>query len=46
MRPNPADCVFTGGIVMREDGKADLCSGLGDMAEGRITIDVPFGDLL
>lgn len=40
------DCAFTSGIVMREDGKADLYSGLGDVAEGRITIDAPFGELL
>ncbi len=46
MRPDLADCAFTGGIVMRADGKADLDSGLGDMTEGRITIDAPFGDLL
>ena len=40
------DCAFTSGIVMREDGRADLYSGLGDVTEGRITIDAPFGDLL
>ena len=40
------DCAFTSGIVMRKDGKADLYSGLGDVAEGRITIDAPFGELL
>ncbi len=41
-RPHLADCVFTGGIVMRTDGKADLYSGVGDAFEGRITIDYPF----
>ena len=40
------DCAFTSGIVMLENGKADLYSGLGDVAEGRITIDAPFGTLL
>ena len=46
MREDLRDCAFTSGIVMRPDGKADLYSGLGDVAEGRITIDAPFGDLL
>ena len=46
MRDDLRDCAFTSGIVMREDGKADLYSGLGDVAEGRIAIDPPFGDLL
>lgn len=36
------DTAFTSGIVMREDGKADLYSGLSDALEGRITIDYPF----
>ena len=36
------DCAFTSGIVMREDGKVDLYSGLSDALEGRITIDNPF----
>ncbi|GET86601.1 hypothetical protein, conserved [Leishmania tarentolae] len=36
------DCAFSSGIVMREDGKCDLYSGLGDTCEGRITIDYPF----
>ena len=40
--PDLIDCAFTSGIVMREDGKVDLYSGLGDVAEGRITIDYPF----
>ena len=40
--PNLRDCTFTSGIVMREDGKADLYSGLGDTCEGRIVIDYPF----
>lgn len=46
MQPSLVDCAFTSGIVMRRDGKADLYSGLGDVTEGRITIDAPFGDLL
>ena len=46
MLPYLADCAFTSGIVMRGDGKADLYSGLGDVAQGRIVIDAPFGDLL
>lgn len=43
------DCAFSSGIVMREDGKCDLYSGLGDTCEGRITIDYPFegcGDIV
>ncbi|KAG5510362.1 hypothetical protein JKF63_07691 [Porcisia hertigi] len=36
------DCAFSSGIVMRDDGKCDLYSGLGDTCEGRITIDYPF----
>ena len=40
--PNLVDCTFTSGIVMREDGKADLYGGIGDSMEGRITIDYPF----
>ncbi|CAD2222575.1 hypothetical protein AGDE_03885 [Angomonas deanei] len=51
--PNKAeklvDCAFSTGIVMREDGKCDLYSGLGDTCEGRITIDYPFegfGDII
>lgn len=41
-KPNLVDCAFTSGIVMRPDGKADLYSGIGDTAEGRIVIDYPF----
>lgn len=40
--PSLIDCVFTSGIVMREDGKADLYSGVGDTEVGRIVIDYPF----
>lgn len=40
--PDLVDCVFTSGIVMRPDGKADLYSGIGDCQAGRITIDYPF----
>lgn len=39
---NLVDCAFTTGIVMREDGKADLYSGIGDCEVGRIVIDYPF----
>ena len=38
----PITSAFTSGIVMREDGKADLYSGLGDAAQGRVVIDYPF----
>jgi len=41
-RPSLSDCAFTSGIVMREDGKVDLYSGIGDTEEGRIVIDYPF----
>ncbi|WP_340397258.1 DUF1861 family protein [Paenibacillus sp. FSL E2-0202] len=41
-RPNLIDCAFTAGIVMREDGKADLYSGISDAEAGRIVIDYPF----
>lgn len=37
-----SDVSFSSGIVLREDGKADLYSGLCDVCEGRITIDDPF----
>lgn len=36
------DCAFTSGITVREDGRVDLYSGIGDCEEGRITIDNPF----
>lgn len=41
-KPSLIDCAFTSGIVMREDGKADLYSGIGDTEMGRIVIDYPF----
>jgi len=41
-RPYLVDCTFTAGIVMREDGKADLYSGLGDTMQGRAVIRYPF----
>jgi hypothetical protein len=41
-KPTLVDCAFTSGIVMREDGKADLYSGIGDTEVGRIVIDYPF----
>lgn len=40
--PTLTDCAFTSGIVAREDGLADLYSGIGDCQEGRIVIDDPF----
>lgn len=45
--PNGTDLgfvTFSSGIVMREDGKADLYSGINDIGEGRITIDDPFAE--
>ena len=41
-KPHLFDCAFTAGVVMREDGKADLYSGVGDCEAGRICIDNPF----
>lgn len=41
-KPELIDCTFTSGIVMREDGRADLYGGMGDVEEGRIVIDYPF----
>ena len=41
-KPDLTDCAFTSGIVMREDGKVDLYSGIGDTEAGRIVIDYPF----
>lgn len=41
-RPQLVDCTFTSGLVMREDGRADLYGGIGDTQEGRIVIDYPF----
>lgn len=40
--PGLIDCAFTSGMVLRKDGKADLYSGIGDVQQGRITIDDPF----
>lgn len=37
-----ADCAFASGIVMRDDGKCDLYSGVGDTRVGRLVIDYPF----
>ena len=36
------DTAFTSGLVMRNDGRADIYSGLSDALEGRITVDYPF----
>lgn len=38
------DCVFTSGIVTRQDGRVDLYSGIGDCETGRIVIDNPFAE--
>ncbi|EPY41800.1 hypothetical protein AGDE_02123 [Angomonas deanei] len=40
--PKLEDCVFTGGMVLCEDGTCDLYSGIGDTGAGRIRIDYPF----
>lgn len=45
-KPNLKDCAFTSGIVLRQDGKVDLYSGVGDTAEGRVVIDNPFPGLI
>ncbi len=41
-KPNLADCVFSSGIVMQPNGRADLYSGVGDTCCGRLVIDYPF----
>ncbi len=41
-KSNLADCAFPSGIRLREDGRTDLYSGIGDTAEGRIVIEDPF----
>lgn len=41
-KPDLIDCTFTSGIEFREDGKVDLYAGVGDVYQGRITIDNPF----
>ena len=38
------DCAFTSGIEMRDDGKVNLYSGIGDCEEGRVVIDDPFAE--
>lgn len=45
-KPRLADCAFPSGIVPRPDGYVDLFSGLGDTAQGRVTIDNPFGETI
>jgi len=40
--PHLPDCAFTSGIVVRDDGKVDLYSGISDAEQGRIVIDNPF----
>ncbi|MHB8961855.1 MAG: DUF1861 family protein [Saccharofermentanales bacterium] len=41
-KPLRADRTFTSGIVMRDDGYADLFSGIGDATEGRTVMPYPF----
>lgn len=41
-RPGLADCAFASGVWLREDGRMDLYSGLGDTAQGRAVIEDPF----
>ena len=41
-KPALRDCVFTSGITVRDDGRVDLYSGLGDTCQGRAVIDDPF----
>jgi Protein of unknown function (DUF1861) len=41
-KPTLSDCAFTSGIVVRENGKVDLYSGISDTEQGRIVIDNPF----
>ncbi|WP_313639100.1 DUF1861 family protein [Paenibacillus sp.] len=41
-KPSLTDCAFTAGIEMRQDGKVNLYSGIGDTEAGRIVIDYPF----
>jgi hypothetical protein len=43
-KENLQDCAFATGIVMRQDGKTDLYSGVGDTFEGRVVIEYPFGE--
>ncbi|MDD4688713.1 MAG: DUF1861 family protein [Eubacteriales bacterium] len=40
--PNLADCVFSSGIVIRNNSRVDLYSGVGDTYCGRLVIDYPF----
>ena len=41
-KPHLVDCAFTTGIIMRNGGRCDLYSGIGDCDVGRILIDSPF----
>ncbi|MGM0125915.1 hypothetical protein IGI37_003316 [Enterococcus sp. AZ194] len=43
-KDNLKDCAFTSGMSMREDGKADFFSGIGDTQEGRSVIEYPFAE--
>jgi hypothetical protein len=40
--PTMLDVAFTSGIIIRDDGKTELYSGLGDCREGRVVIAYPF----
>ena len=40
--PRIVNCLFPGGIVRKEGGKADLYTGISDCVSGRIEIDDPF----
>ncbi|HPA60839.1 MAG TPA: DUF1861 family protein [Clostridia bacterium] len=41
-KPELVDCAFASGIWFRQDGRADLYSGVGDTAQGRVVVDNPF----
>ncbi|WP_204122649.1 DUF1861 family protein [Lacticaseibacillus mingshuiensis] len=41
-KPQLTDCAFTSGLVLREDGRCDLYSGLGDSCEGRTVVVWPW----
>ena len=41
-RPDLADVVFSGGLVRKPDGTADLYAGISDAEAHRVTIEDPF----
>jgi hypothetical protein len=41
-RPDLVDVVFSGGLVRKDDGSADLYAGISDAEAQRITIPDPF----